>query len=103
MTATKFADRELGTVHDPIDQLGMMRSVCKAAYRIRSAQQALGVLTRAATDALTAPTGPVSVEVPIDLQRVKIERPGDAGQFRAAAAAAAHAVRQSKWTNSPRA
>ena len=31
MTATKFADREVTTVHDPIDQLGMMRSVCKAA------------------------------------------------------------------------
>src|SRR5665213_2088540 len=56
MTMTKFADRDLGSVHDPIDQLGMMRSVCKAAYRVRSAQQALGILTRAATEALTAPT-----------------------------------------------
>ena len=75
MTATKFADRDMGTVHDPIDQLGMMRSVSKAAYRVRSAQQALGVLTRAAADALTAPTGPVSVEIPIDLQRARIDRP----------------------------
>jgi acetolactate synthase I/II/III large subunit len=81
MTATKFADREVATVHDPIDQLGMMRSVCKAAYRVRSAQQALGILTRAATEALTAPTGPVSVEVPIDLQRVKIERPAMLDNF----------------------
>ena len=74
-TATKFADRAMGTVHDAYDQLGMLRSVSKSAYRIRSAEQALGVLTRAATDALTPPTGPVSVEVPIDLQRVPIERP----------------------------
>jgi acetolactate synthase-1/2/3 large subunit len=74
-TATKYADRALGTVHDPYDQLGMMGSVCKAAYRVRSAPNALGVLTRAAVEALTAPMGPVSVEVPIDLQRVKIERP----------------------------
>src|SRR6185437_2472002 len=74
-TATKFADRELGTVHDAYDQLGMLRSVSKAAYRVRSAQNAIGVLTRAATEALTAPMGPVSVEVPIDLQREKIERP----------------------------
>jgi acetolactate synthase I/II/III large subunit len=74
-TATKFADRALGTVHDAYDQLGMLRSVSKSAYRIRSAEQALGVLTRAATDALTPPTGPVSVEVPIDLQRAPIERP----------------------------
>jgi acetolactate synthase-1/2/3 large subunit len=33
------------------------------------------VLTRAAVDALTPPTGPVSVEVPIDLQRTPVERP----------------------------
>jgi acetolactate synthase-1/2/3 large subunit len=74
-TATKFADRELGTVHDAPDQLGMLRSVSKTAYRVRSAQQTIGVLTRAAVDALTPPTGPVSVEVPIDLQRAAIERP----------------------------
>ncbi len=80
-TATKFADRELGTVHDPYDQLGMMRSVGKSAYRIRSAQQAMGVLTRAAVDALTAPMGPVSIEIPIDLQRAKIARPGELDSF----------------------
>jgi acetolactate synthase-1/2/3 large subunit len=74
-TATKFADREMGTVHDAPDQHGMLRSVCKAAYRVRSAQQAIGVLTRAAVDALTPPTGPVSVEVPIDIQRAPVERP----------------------------
>jgi acetolactate synthase-1/2/3 large subunit len=74
-TATQYADRALGTVHDPYDQLGMMGSVCKAAYRIRSAQNALGVLTQAAVEALSAPMGPVSVEVPIDLQRTKIDRP----------------------------
>src|SRR5919199_4429936 len=48
-TATRFADRQMGTVHDAYDQLGMMGSVCKAAYRIRSPQNAIGVLTRAAT------------------------------------------------------
>ena len=74
-TSTKFVDREVGTVHDAPDQLGMLRSVSKSAYRIRSAQQAIGVLTRAAVDALTPPTGPVSVEVPIDLQRTPVERP----------------------------
>ncbi|MGH7043084.1 MAG: thiamine pyrophosphate-binding protein, partial [Acetobacteraceae bacterium] len=74
-TATRFADRALGTVHDAYDQLGMLGSVSKAAYRVRSASQALGVLTRAAVDALTPPMGPVSVEVPIDLQRVAIPRP----------------------------
>jgi acetolactate synthase-1/2/3 large subunit len=81
MTATRHADRDMGTVHDPQDQLGMMASVCKSAYRIRSAQSAYGTLLRAAVDAMTAPKGPVSVEVPIDLQRVKIERPAMLDNF----------------------
>jgi acetolactate synthase-1/2/3 large subunit len=80
-TSTKYADRGMGPVHDPVDQLSMMGSVCKAAYRIRSAQNALGVLTRAAVEALSAPMGPVSVEVPIDLQRTKIERPAMLDNF----------------------
>lgn len=80
-TATKFADRGMGAVHDPYDQLGMMASVCKAAYRIRSAESALGTLTQAAALALSAPTGPVSVEVPIDLQRTKITRPAVLDNF----------------------
>ena len=80
-TSTRFADRGMGSVHDPVDQLGMMESVCKAAYRIRSAHHALGVLTRAAVEALSAPMGPVSVEVPIDLQRTKIDRPAVLDNF----------------------
>ncbi len=74
-TNTKYADRQMGTVHEPLDQLGMLNSVCKSAYRIRAPQQALGILARAATDALTVPTGPVSVEIPIDLQRMPVPRP----------------------------
>ncbi|HEY0418320.1 MAG TPA: thiamine pyrophosphate-binding protein, partial [Acetobacteraceae bacterium] len=80
-TATKFADRGMGTVHDVPDQLGMLQSVSKAAFRVRSAQQALGTLTRAATLALTPPMGPVSVEVPIDIQRTEIERPAAFDRF----------------------
>lgn len=80
-TSTRHVDRGVGTVHDPVDQLGMLASVSKAAYRVRSAQNAFGVLTRAAAEALSAPTGPVSVEVPIDLQRQPIERPAALDNF----------------------
>ena len=80
-TSTRYVDRGMGAVHDPYDQLGMMGSVCKGAWRIRSAQTALGTLTAAAVEALSAPIGPVSVEVPIDLQRVKIERPAMLDNF----------------------
>ena len=80
-THTAFVDREMGTVHDVPDQLGMLTSVSKAAFRIRQPSQALGVLTRAAVAALTPPTGPVSVEVPIDVQRAEIERPAALDHF----------------------
>lgn len=80
-TATRFVDRGMGTVHDVPDQLGMLRSVSKAAFRIRSADQALGVLTTAAVTALTPPMGPVSIEIPIDIQRTAIERPAALDNF----------------------
>ena len=74
-TATGNVDRNQGTVHDVADQLGMLQSVSKAAYRVRSAETALGTLVHAATEALTPPRGPVSVEIPIDIQRTEIPRP----------------------------
>ncbi len=74
-TATGNIDREQGPVHDVPQQLQMLDSVSKSAYRVRSAESALGVLVRAAAEALTPPEGPVSVEIPIDIQRTKIPRP----------------------------
>ena len=58
-TSTAMLDRGLGPVHDVPDQLGMLRSVCKAAYRVHSADSALGILMHAAAEALTPPMGPV--------------------------------------------
>lgn len=72
---TAHLGRGMGTTHDVDDQLGMLAASGKAAYRIPSAAEALGTLTRAAAEALTAPGGPVSVEIPIDIQRTAIDRP----------------------------
>ena len=77
-TPTKFLDRDMGTVHDLPGQAAMLGAVCKAVFRVRSAQEALGVLSSAAALALTPPRGPVSVEVPIDVQRTVIARPAAA-------------------------
>ena len=68
-------DREMGTVHDVPGQTAMLDAVCKAAFRVRSADNALGTLVEAARLALTPPMGPVSVEIPIDIQRTVIARP----------------------------
>lgn len=74
-TATKHIDRDVGTVHDVPGQTAMLAAACKAAFRVRTANEAFGVLVQAAAAALSAPRGPVSVEIPIDLQRATIERP----------------------------
>jgi acetolactate synthase-1/2/3 large subunit len=79
-TPTQFADREMGAVHDVHGvpgQAAMLAAVCKATHRIRTAQNALGTLIAAAADALSAPTGPVTVEIPIDLQRATLNRPAE--------------------------
>ena len=80
-TTSKFAGRHLGTVHEPLDQLKMLASVSKTAVRVRSPDHAIGILARAAVDALTSPTGPVSVEIPIDIQRMPVRRPAMLDNF----------------------
>ena len=74
-TATGNIEKRQGAVHDVVDQLGMLESTSKVAFRVRSAESALGTLMQAARAAMTPPTGPVSVEIPIDIQRTKIPRP----------------------------
>ncbi len=81
-TLTAYVDRNQGTVHDMPDQLGMLRAVSKAAFRIRSAQEALPILKQAILIALTAPCGPVSVEIPIDIQRSQAHRRYAPEEFR---------------------
>jgi acetolactate synthase I/II/III large subunit len=74
-TATGNIEKRQGAVHDVQDQLGMLEATSKSAFRVRSAETALGTLIQAARTAMTPPMGPVSVEIPIDIQRTKIPRP----------------------------
>lgn len=64
-----YLDRDLGFLHEARDQLGMLKAVSKAAFRIQAAGEAFDVLDRALKAALTPPTGPVSIEIPIDVQQ----------------------------------
>src|SRR5207249_4539941 len=64
-----------GYIHDCKDQLGMLKSVSKEAYRVRRAEQAPATFRKAIRTAMSAPAGPVSVEVPIDFQASLIEVP----------------------------
>ena len=74
---TPYLDQELAYIHEARDQLTMLKAVSKAAFRVRSVETALSTLKLAVQTALTAPTGPVSVEIPIDIQSALIPMPGD--------------------------
>lgn len=74
---TQYLDQEFAYIHEARDQLTMLKAVSKAAFRVRSVETALSTLKLAVQTALTAPTGPVSVEIPIDIQSTFITMPTD--------------------------
>jgi acetolactate synthase-1/2/3 large subunit len=74
---TPYLDRNLSYIHEAPDQLAMLGAVSKQAFRVRSAATALGTVKLAVQTALTPPMGPVSVEIPIDIQSALINMPPD--------------------------
>lgn len=74
---TEYLDQDLAYIHEAPDQLSMLKSISKAAYRVRSAETALPTLREAVRVAQTAPSGPVSVEIPIDIQAALVDWPND--------------------------
>lgn len=65
-----YADRDRAAIHDVPRQPEMLRGVSKAVYRMWDANGAIGALTAAVSSALSAPSGPVSLEIPVDVQRM---------------------------------
>ncbi|GAA4351542.1 thiamine pyrophosphate-binding protein [Variovorax defluvii] len=74
---TPYIDKGMSYIHEAPDQLTMLKAVSKAAFRVRSTGNLLGTLKRAVQAALTAPTGPVSVEIPIDIQSALMAMPAE--------------------------
>ena len=72
-----FIDRDLGFIHEAPAQLAMLQAVGKAAFRIRNAATALATLREAVRLAFTPPCGPVSIEIPIDVQGSLLDLPAD--------------------------
>ncbi|WP_213234694.1 thiamine pyrophosphate-binding protein [Caballeronia sp. NK8] len=73
----QYLDRNCGYIHEVPRQLEMLAAISKAAYRVRNAETALATVREAVRVAQTAPTGPVSVEIPIDIQGAEIDWPAD--------------------------
>ena len=72
-----FLDRDLGYIHEHPAQLAMLKAVGKEAFRIRNPETALATLREAVRIAQTPPCGPVSIEIPIDVQKMLLDLPPD--------------------------
>ena len=59
--------RGRGYLHELPDQLGAFQTLVKGAWRATSVESIPGILQRAFELALTPPSGPVFVEIPVDL------------------------------------
>ena len=70
-----YMDRDRAAIHDVPRQADMLRAISKAYFRVWEGRTAVGMVEAAARAALTAPRGPVSLEIPIDVQREKAPRP----------------------------
>ena len=88
---SEYIDRDLGFIHEHPAQLAMLRSVGKKAFRIRNPQSALATLREAVRLAQTPPCGPVSIEIPIDVQAMSLPLPVPASAGRCCGWAVAHA------------
>lgn len=78
---SEFLGSGRGVIHETRDQLGMLTAVSKHAATITSVETAEDTLREAIRHALSVPSGPASVEWPIDLQYLRHEfRPGTAEQ-----------------------
>lgn len=67
-----YLDKGKGFIHECKDQLGMLKSISKAAYRPISANTIPQTLQTAIQQAFSAPRGVVSLEIPIDYQGATI-------------------------------
>ena len=74
-----FMDRDRAAIHDVPRQADMLKAVSKAYFRVWEGRTAVGMVEAAARAALTAPRGPVSLEIPIDVQRERVPRPKHIG------------------------
>src|SRR5699024_5999127 len=66
--ASKTIGTGRGYIHECKDQLQMLKSISKEAYRLRIPSQTSGLFREAIKKAYEAPSGPISIEVPIDYQ-----------------------------------
>jgi acetolactate synthase-1/2/3 large subunit len=70
----EFVDRDRAAIHDVPRQPDMLKAISKAYLRIWEPSAAVETLLSAVRQALTAPSGPVTLEIPVDVQRLNVRR-----------------------------
>lgn len=68
----EFADRDRAAIHDVPRQPDMLKAISKSYWRVRDPSSVIDILLAAGRDALAAPSGPVALEIPVDVQRLRI-------------------------------
>ncbi|MGB6535371.1 MAG: thiamine pyrophosphate-binding protein [Xanthobacteraceae bacterium] len=71
---SEFVDRDRAAIHDVPRQPDMLKAISKSYLRVREPAAAVDTLIAAVTQALTAPGGPVTLEIPVDVQRANTPR-----------------------------
>jgi acetolactate synthase-1/2/3 large subunit len=70
-----YLDKGKMYIHECKDQLGMLKAIGKAAYRVHSLETLEATVRTAIAEALEFPQGVVSVEIPIDIQKAALSHP----------------------------
>jgi acetolactate synthase I/II/III large subunit len=68
----EFVDRDRAAIHDVPRQPDMLKAISKSYFRVWEPAAAVETLTAAVRAAMTAPKGPVTLEIPVDVQRIKV-------------------------------
>ncbi|MBV1706929.1 MAG: thiamine pyrophosphate-binding protein [Hyphomicrobiales bacterium] len=72
---TDLMDRDRAAIHDVPRQADMLKAISKAFFRVNAPRELYGKLAAAVGTALSAPQGPVTLEIPIDVQRALLTPP----------------------------
>ncbi len=72
---TELLDCNSSAIHSVPNQPDMLKSISKAYFFIKSAKQTLETISAAISSAISPPAGPVSLEIPIDVQLSQLSYP----------------------------
>jgi acetolactate synthase-1/2/3 large subunit len=68
----EFVDRDRAAIHDVPRQPDMLKAISKTYLRVWEPAAAVDTLIAAVREALAAPSGPVTLEIPVDVQRSNV-------------------------------